>query len=110
VIIDSPPLLAVTDGAILATNSDGVLIVGRFGTVRRDQLGHAVDTLREIGANVLGAVFTMTPTRGGGYYSYNYGYYGYNQKQEAPATSSSVAEGELAKSADIEVSASDNPK
>jgi hypothetical protein len=52
----------------------------------------------------------MTPTRGGGYYNYNYDYYGYNQKQEAPATLSAVAEGELAKSADIEVSASDNPK
>ncbi len=110
VIIDSPPLLAVTDGAILATNSDGVLIVGRFGTVRRDQLGHAVDALREIGANILGAVFTMTPTRGGGYYNYNYDYYGYNQKQEAPATFSAVAEGESAQSADIEVSASDSPK
>jgi len=112
VIIDSPPLLAVTDGAILATSSDGVLIVGRFGVVRRDQLGHAVGTLREIGANLLGAVFTLTPTRGGGYYNYNYNYdyYGYNQKQEAPATFSAVAEGELAKSADIEVSASDNPK
>jgi receptor protein-tyrosine kinase len=113
VIVDSPPLLAVTDGAILATSSDGVLIVGRFGTVRRDQLGHAVDSLREIGANVLGAVFTMTPTRGGGYYSYNYnyGYYGYYKKQDAPATSSAVAESEsLAESVDIEVVATDNPK
>lgn len=88
VIVDSPPLLAVTDGAILAANSDGVLMIERFGKVKREQLAHAVGGLRDIGAVVLGAVFTMTPTRGGSYHNYDYSYYG-DDRQRPPASSGS---------------------
>ncbi|CAN5364942.1 polysaccharide biosynthesis tyrosine autokinase [soil metagenome] len=76
VIVDSSPLLAVTDAAILAANSDGVLVMARFGQTKREQLAHAIGNLEDVGASVLGAVFTMTPTRGGSSYSYNYSYYG----------------------------------
>jgi receptor protein-tyrosine kinase len=76
VIVDSSPLLAVTDAAILAVNSDGALIMARFAQTKREQLAHAVGTLGDVGAPLLGAVFTMTPARGGASYSYNYGYYG----------------------------------
>jgi capsular exopolysaccharide synthesis family protein len=76
VIVDSSPLLAVTDAAILAANSDGVLVMARFGQTRREQLAHAVGNLEDVGAKVLGAVFTMTPTRGNASYSYSYSYYG----------------------------------
>ena len=64
VIVDSSPLLAVTDAAILAADSDGVLIMARFGETKREQLAHAVGNLKNVGARILGAVFTMTPTRG----------------------------------------------
>ncbi|MGD9590874.1 MAG: polysaccharide biosynthesis tyrosine autokinase [Mycolicibacterium sp.] len=74
VIVDSTPLLAVADAAILAAGSDGVLIIARFGRTRRDQLTHAVGTLEGVGAPLLGAVFTMVPTRRGGAYGYGYGY------------------------------------
>lgn len=76
VIVDSTPLLAVTDAAILAAGADGVLVVARYGQTKRDQLAHAVGSLDSVGASLLGAVFTMTPTRGGGAYSYHYSYYG----------------------------------
>lgn len=76
VIIDSAPLLAVTDGAILAAKADGALIVVRAGKTRRDELSHAIGMLKDVGATPLGAVLTMMPTRGGGAYSYNYYYYG----------------------------------
>ncbi|WP_081845151.1 polysaccharide biosynthesis tyrosine autokinase [Mycolicibacterium aromaticivorans] len=72
VIVDSPPLLAVTDGAVLAAGADGALVVARFGETKRDQLAHAVGTLKDVDASLLGAVFTMMPTRGSGSYSYNY--------------------------------------
>lgn len=72
VIIDSSPLLAVTDAAILATEADGVLILARYGQTQRDQLGHAVGNLVDVGARLLGAVFTMTPDRGNAAYSYSY--------------------------------------
>jgi capsular exopolysaccharide synthesis family protein len=74
VIIDSSPLLAVTDGAILATNSDGALIMARFGETKREQLAHAVKMLENVGATLLGAVFTMTPLRRNSYYGYSYSY------------------------------------
>lgn len=76
VVVDSSPLLAVTDAAILAAVSDGVLVMARFGQTKRDQLTHAVGTLTDVGASILGAVFTMTPTRGSSAYSYSYSYYG----------------------------------
>lgn len=74
VIVDSSPLVAVTDAAILAASSDGVLIMARFGQTKRDQLAHAIKSLEDVDASVLGAVLTMTPARGSG--SYSYGYYG----------------------------------
>jgi receptor protein-tyrosine kinase len=87
VIVDSSPLLAVTDGAILAANSDGALVMARFGQTKREHLTHAIGNLTDVGASVLGAVFTMTPTRGGGRYSYNYnynyGYYGDDRRESA---------------------------
>ena len=87
VIIDSAPLLAVTDGAILAAQSDGTLVVVKAGKTRRDQLAHAVGILNDVGATLLGAVLTMMPTRGSGAYSYNYYYYSgsYGDGKTAPA-------------------------
>jgi len=72
VIVDSSPLLAVTDAAILAANSDGVLILVRFGQTKREQLAQAVGNLEDVGAAPLGSVFTMTPERGSATYSYSY--------------------------------------
>ena len=74
VIVDSSPLLPVTDAAILAADSDGVLIIARFAKTKRDQLAHAVGNLKNVGARTLGAIFTMTPARGNA--SYYYSYYG----------------------------------
>ncbi len=76
VIVDSTPLLAVTDAAILAAAADGVLIIARFGQTKREQLVHAAENLASVGAPLLGAVFTMMPTRGTSSYSYSYSYYG----------------------------------
>lgn len=76
VIVDSTPLLAVTDAAILAAGADGALMMARFGQTKREQLAHAVASLEGVGAPLLGAVFTMMPTRGASSYSYNYTYYG----------------------------------
>ena len=76
VVVDSSPLLAVTDAAILAAGADGVLIIARFGQTKLEQLTHAVGNLESVGAPLLGAVLTMTPTRGSASYSYSYSYYG----------------------------------
>jgi capsular exopolysaccharide synthesis family protein len=81
VIVDSSPLLAVTDAAILATNSDGALVVARFGQTKREQLTHAVENLESVDATILGSVLTMTPERGNA--SYSYSYYGNHRAERS---------------------------
>ncbi len=89
VIVDSTPLLAVTDAAILAASGDGVLMMARFGDTKREQLVNAVGSLQHVGAALLGGVFTMVPTRGSSSYSYsNYGV----DNPERPSRSESPVE------------------
>ena len=72
VIVDSSPLLAVTDGAILAANADGALMMVRYGETKREQLSQAFGSLANVGASLLGTVLTMTPTRRAKAYAYEY--------------------------------------
>lgn len=81
VIIDSSPLLAVTDGAILAAHADGAIIAVRSGQTRREHLAHAIRMLSDVGATVLGALLTMLPSRERSSYGYGYGY-GYGDKPD----------------------------
>ena len=74
VIVDSAPLLAVTDASVLAASADGVLMVTRYGKTRREQLAQAVASLQNVGASLLGVALTMTPSRNAsGYGTYQYG-------------------------------------
>lgn len=90
VVVDSSPLLAVTDAAVLAAHADGVLIIARFGHTKREHLSHAVGALKDVGAPPLGAVYTMTPARGGSSYSYSYAYGTYGADR-TPSRSSTVS-------------------
>ena len=56
VIFDSPPLLPVTDAAIIARMTGGAVVVTRVGRTRTDQLAEAIEALRTAGATVLGIV------------------------------------------------------
>lgn len=73
VVIDSPPLLPVTDAAVLAVRSDGALLVVRHGSTTTDQVGAAVAALRAVDARLIGTVFTMVPPRSAQAYGYGYG-------------------------------------
>ncbi|MDV3354451.1 polysaccharide biosynthesis tyrosine autokinase [Dietzia sp. IN118] len=76
VIIDSPPLLPVTDGALLARITDGALLVVRSHRTTADQVAQAVDNLAKADASLLGIVTVANkPAKKGsaGYYdSYYY--------------------------------------
>lgn len=93
VIVDSSPLLAVTDAAILAAGADGVLIMARAGQTKREQLSHAVGALTDVGASILGAVLTMVPSRGAGSYSYKYSYSTYGSTDSSPGQRHRATEG-----------------
>ena len=103
VIIDSPPLLAVSDPSIIAPRVDGVLLVIRMRDRVRVATERARSILNEVGAKLLGAVVNglTSKERGYGYgpgyksgYSYGYGYNGAGsyygpdkskQKRKSPA-------------------------
>lgn len=76
VVIDSPPLLPVTDAAILSNLSDGAILVVRHGQTRREQLARATDQLRAVEARLFGSVLNRVPSRGPDADPYlAYGYY-----------------------------------
>lgn len=85
VLCDAPPLLPVTDAAILARATSGALMVVSVAKTTRHQLTGATEALETVGAKLAGFVMSMVPTRGpDSYYSaYGYGYgYGYGYQLE----------------------------
>jgi capsular exopolysaccharide synthesis family protein len=84
VIIDAPPLLPVSDAAIMARDVDGAILVVRHGKTTKDQLRQARLRLDQVDANLFGVTVNMAPRRGKGAYGYAYGYgyeYSYEPKQ-----------------------------
>ncbi|MDV7102418.1 polysaccharide biosynthesis tyrosine autokinase [Gordonia amicalis] len=73
VIIDSPPVLPVTDAAVTARCVDGVLLVVRAGATKAPDLVDAVDMLRAAKTKILGLVLNRVR---GAYGSYRYTGYG----------------------------------
>lgn len=75
VIIDAPPVLAVTDAAVIGRTTDGVLLVAAAGSTTRSRLTSAVKNIETAGARVAGTVVTMLPTAGAD--KTTYGVYAY---------------------------------
>lgn len=74
VIIDAPPVLPVTDGAVLTHQADGALVVVSVGKTTYDLLHKAVDTLSKAGGRALGIVLNKAPLRGADASAYSYEY------------------------------------
>jgi capsular exopolysaccharide synthesis family protein len=76
VIFDAPPLLPVTDAAILAKKVGSAIIIVAAGRTHKNQLKGAVTALNSVGVPISGLVLTMLPTKGpdaSGYGRYGYG-------------------------------------
>ena len=78
VIIDTPPIMAVTDAVVLSQRVDGVLVVIRVGNTKTAAAQQTVNQLHRLNANVLGVVLNQVPTRGSRYY-YSNRYYAYQE-------------------------------
>jgi len=79
ILFDSPPLLAVTDAAILATQADGLVLVAASMVAQVEGLRRVSKYLADIGVRMLGVVLNKLDYRhayGKYYASYHYGYYG----------------------------------
>jgi capsular exopolysaccharide synthesis family protein len=75
VVMDTPPLLAASDAAILATLANGVVLVLRAGATETAAAQQSVQQLQAVGARIVGAVLNDPDTqvpRYGAYYKYDY--------------------------------------
>jgi tyrosine-protein kinase Etk/Wzc len=72
IIIDTPPILAVTDAAIIGNHSGTGLLVARFGVNQPRELNLAKQRFEQNGVVIKGAIFNAVEKRSTGYYSYAY--------------------------------------
>ncbi|WP_371369240.1 polysaccharide biosynthesis tyrosine autokinase [Pseudomonas sp. QL9] len=83
VILDTPPLLAVTDAAIVGRQSGTNLIVTRFGLNPAREIDLTIRRFAQNGIELKGAIFNGVEKRASAYYGYGgYGYYHYEYKSD----------------------------
>jgi polysaccharide biosynthesis transport protein len=99
IVIDSPPVLAVTDATIISPNTDGVLFVTRLGRNARLLCARGLERLRMVNAKIIGIALNAVPIERSEYglgryqYGYRYGTSPMNDEyfREAPQTVSTNA-------------------
>ena len=85
VLVDSPPVLPVTDGAVLSAHVDGVVLVAVAGLTGSKQLGRCIELLAHVNAPLIGTVLNGVSDAAGYGYSYRYGGSpSYTARQAAP--------------------------
>ncbi len=72
VIVDTPPVLAVTDAAVLAPRADGVILVVKSGETRIDMIRDAKSQLEKVNAHILGVVLNDVKINSDDYHYYYY--------------------------------------
>jgi succinoglycan biosynthesis transport protein ExoP len=93
VLIDSPPVLPVTDAAILSQYADATLMLAAAGQTRRADLHRAAEKLDQVGTTVLGIVLNKVTKQTSRDYGYGYGYtYGYGRHEYRPFKRQGAAE------------------
>ncbi len=83
-IIDTAPLLPVTDGAQIAVIADATLIVARSGRTTREQAARCVEALGKVGERPVGVILNMVSRSRGGYGG-EYGYYYADYRPKEPS-------------------------
>ena len=72
IILDTPPLQAVTDAQVLSTKADGVLLIVRAGSTKREMVFNSVDLIKKVQGKVIGTVLNGVENKKNN----NYYYYG----------------------------------
>lgn len=82
IILDSPPVLPITDATVLSTLVDAAVMVVECDKTTRAALSRACGVIEQAGGNIIGTVLNKVDARRDGYYGYRYyhGYYSYNYK------------------------------
>jgi len=82
VIVDTPPILAVTDPAIVGAHAGTTLLVGRFGQNTVKEIDVAKLRFEQNGIEVKGLILNAVVRKASSYYGGNYGYYNYSYESE----------------------------
>lgn len=75
IILDTPPVIMVTDAQILSKYADGCILVVASGEADREAAAKAKEQLEKVNAKILGVVLNKLETNRRGYYGYYYHYY-----------------------------------
>jgi capsular exopolysaccharide synthesis family protein len=70
VILDTPPVQAVTDAQILSTRADGTLLVVRAEKTKKESVLNSVNLLKKVNANIIGTVLNGVDAKRSNYYYY----------------------------------------
>ena len=77
IVIDSPPILSVTDPLVLSPRVDGVILVIKGGKTPKGAVQKSSSLLQDVGANILGAIVNDVDVSSSEYYYYSKAYYDY---------------------------------
>ena len=94
VLVDSPPVLPVTDAAVIANRVDGTILVASATSSQRKRFRHALQALDQVDSRVIGTVLNDAPRGVAGYgygYGYGYGETGDESHQRPPSTNGAGA-------------------
>ena len=70
IILDTPPLQAVTDAQVLSTKADGVLLVVKAGSTKKEMVLNSVDLIKKVHGKVIGTVLNGVENSKNNYYYY----------------------------------------
>jgi len=82
VLVDTPPVLPVTDATVIASRADATLLVALAGATTGREIVRALELLHHVGAPLVGTVLNGVTGEGG--YGSAYGYSGYETGATAP--------------------------
>lgn len=80
VILDTPPILAVTDAAIIGNYAGTTLLVSRFELNTAKEIDISIKRFEQSGVPVKGCILNGVVKKASSYYGYGYNYYGYSYK------------------------------
>jgi capsular exopolysaccharide synthesis family protein len=86
VLLDSPPIVAVTDASMISGEIDAIALVVKAGSTERSAVDRALDTMRNVSAPLIGAILNGASQESlGGKYAYYYSYYNYYYQSDKDA-------------------------
>jgi Mrp family chromosome partitioning ATPase len=75
VILDCPPISAVSDPLVISAKTDGIIFVAKFNKIRREHARRSVQRIQSAGIHIMGAVINDIDFEGKDSYYYSYYYH-----------------------------------